>query len=242
MMPTPLERVRERAAQAGLAEAICANCILFRPNGDAMMGACHRTGEIQTRYGVCLSWRLSGEVPKPPPGPSPTVLEDGSISLFAKAERPVEAEEPVGRVDDLACAEPGCGGRLVLRMGFRINRRFYGCERYPACNGTLPANADGSPRGQPRTKEVQGARNQAHAAFDRLWREKHCSRGGAYAWLQEVTGLSKGEAHISMFDVERCREVAVHVETKGPGTAYWDAWRVRYDETKRSKKKRRRVG
>lgn len=240
-MPTPLEQVRMRASNEGFPDPICDSCGLFEP-GDEDMGACRRTREIQVKYGICSSWTLSSEVPPPPPPrpkPSPVVLKDGSISLFAKAERPVSDVEPTGRVDGMACAEPGCSGRLVLRVGYRINRRFYGCDSYPGCKGTLPADDDGTPRGEPRTKALQGARNETHKVFDRLWKEKHVSRGGAYSWMREVMSLSKDDAHIGLFEIEQCRDLVGLVAALGPGTPRWDAWRAEY-RTKKPKRKRKK--
>jgi hypothetical protein len=239
--PTPLSLLRARAAEAGLADPICSGCGLFEPDGEEMMGACRRTGEIQTKYGICLSWTLSHEVPPPPPPrprPSPTVLEDGSISLFAKAERPVSDVEPKGQVHGMICAEPGCDGRLMLRVSYKINRRFYGCEKYPACKGTLPADADGSPRGLPRPKVLQAARNEAHKVFDRLWKEKHVSRGGAYSWMQKVMGLAKDDAHIGLFEIGQCHEIVAHVDASGPGTDFWVAWVAARPKSKRRRSKK----
>jgi len=238
-MPTPLDLVRERAYRAGFAEAICADCALFRPNGDEMMGACQLTGEAQTRYGVCMSWTLSGEVPKPSPVPSPVRLEDGSIMLFGKAELPVGGDLPSGIVTGLICTEPGCGGRLELRRSHRINKWFYGCDKYPTCNGILPADNDGSPKGTQQTKVTRSARRRAHAAFDRLWMDGHArSRGAAYSWLAEVLG--QGSAHMFEMDEAQCERVLLAVTEKGPGTDYWDAWLIRYRVSKHKRKGKRR--
>jgi ssDNA-binding Zn-finger/Zn-ribbon topoisomerase 1 len=154
--------------------------------------------------------------------------------LFAGAEEPQEPPKPKGQVEGLRCAEPGCNGLLVLRWSIQLNRWFYGCVEWPKCHGILPANMDGSPRGKPRTRELQGWRNQAHEAFDCLWKEGHVSRGGAYSWLQEVMEMSSDEAHMFEMNVEQCQKVVEKVETHGPGTAFWKEWRGR------SKKRRRR--
>ena len=69
------------------------------------------------------------------------------------------------------------------------------------------------------------ARREAHEVFDRIWKDGHCSRGAAYAWLREVTGLPRRECHMRQMDEARCREVIRLVEEKGPGTEFWARWR-----------------
>lgn len=141
-----------------------------------------------------------------------------------------------GYVDGLRCAEPGCQGVLQLRWSPRLGKAFYGCSRYPACPGTLPANDDGSPRGDPRTKELQGWRVKAHAAFDAIWKESDVHRNIAYAWLSRVMVLPREEAHIHLFDVVQCQRVIALVEEKGPGTPFWESW---YNPGKRHHPKKR---
>lgn len=147
--------------------------------------------------------------------------------LFTDAEEPKGPPRPIGRVDGLRCAEPGCDGVLELRWSTQLGRWFYGCSRFPDCNGILPANENGSPRGRPRTRELQGWRNRAHEAFDPIWQEEHCSRGGAYAWLREVMELTSDEAHMFEMGVEQCQRVVELVRTQGPGTDFWRKWRSR---------------
>lgn len=140
---------------------------------------------------------------------------------------------------DLRCAEPGCEGVLVLKWSSRIDCWFYGCERWPKCDGVCPAKENGAPRGQPRTRELQGWRNRAHGAFDPLWKGEGAplSRGAAYLWLQAASGLSAKEAHMFKMGIEQCRTVVRLVAEKGPGTEFWTEWR----RTKPSSKRSRRV-
>jgi hypothetical protein len=105
-----------------------------------------------------------------------------------------------------------------------FSRYFYGCSRHPKCAGSLPANPDGSPRGAPRKKSLQKARNAAHTSFDTLWKEKHISRTKAYKWLQEVMGLRPEDAHMYQMTEEQCATVISMVKQKGPGTEFWDMW------------------
>ena len=230
---TPLELVRERAEGAGFDEAICASCGLF-DEGEGKMGTCRRRRETQLRYGVCLSWTTSGIAPAPVKA---VVQADGTKRLFPGAVEPPQDDAPVGEAHGLKCAEPGCEALLVLRRSYRLDCWFYGCELYPTCNGTLPANSDGSPRGGPRTKELQGWRNRAHEAFDCLWKNEHCSRGDAYSWLRAATELSHDDAHMMKMSIEQCSAVIRFVDQKGPGTKFWETWKTERAERKREKRR-----
>lgn len=119
----------------------------------------------------------------------------------------------------LACPEPGCGGRLVLKKAdFGL---FYGCENYPKCSGKHSAHqASGAPMGVPAPKAVREARIRAHEAFDRLWKvvspwqkvPPPMNRKAAYRWLQTALKLTKNEAHIGRFTVEQCENLIVAVK------------------------------
>jgi ssDNA-binding Zn-finger/Zn-ribbon topoisomerase 1 len=140
------------------------------------------------------------------------------------AEDPGYPRLPKGAREDLRCVEPGCGGRLVLRDSTKFSRHFYSCMRWPLCEGSLPANNDGSPRGNPRPRSLQRARKAAHEAFDPIWKEGHVSRAAAYTWLQCVMDLTHQEAHMLQFSEEQCAEVVKLVGEKGPGTEFWKSW------------------
>ena len=147
-----------------------------------------------------------------------------------------------GEVLGLKCAEPGCDGILRLRWSDRVQRYWYSCEHWPRCNGSLPADKAGAPRGEPRTKELQGWRAKAHKVFDVLWKKGHCSRGTAYAWFRRVMVLPPDQAHIYKQDIEGCKRLIALVAEKGPGTEFWKSW---YKPGKRTKpgpsnKRRRR--
>lgn len=63
--------------------------------------------------------------------------------------------------------------------------------------------------------ELRKAKQEAHAAFDRLWQRKikkeQCSKSYArkagYRWLSEQLGIPFKKTHIGYFDVEQCRRV-----------------------------------
>jgi len=56
---------------------------------------------------------------------------------------------------------------------------------------------------------LRQARNEAHKAFDPLWKNKLAFRRrcDAYSWLAMKMGLRKKETHIAKFDLEQCKEV-----------------------------------
>jgi len=159
--------------------------------------------------------------------------------LFPGAEKPQEPPPVKGEVKGWKCAEPGCDGVLELRWSHNLGRWFYGCSEWiNGCKGILPANEDGSPRGRPRTRELQGWRNDAHNAFDPIWQDGHCKRPTAYAWLQEVMEMSSDEAHMFEMNIEQCQRVIEKVKTHGPETDFWRRWR----KARSKKKKKRRRG
>lgn len=231
---SPLDQVRAKAQAQGFEEAICANCGKFR-EGETDMGTCRQRDEPQFRFGICLDWSISTIVAIKPK----TVVDaDGSRRLFPGAAPP--STDLPGRVEGLECAEGDCNGTLELRYSGRLGRPFYGCTRFPDCKGILPANEDGSPRGGPRTRELQGWRNRAHQAFDCLWKEKHCPRRDAYSWLASAMGISGEKAHMFQMSAEQCKQVIELVQTKGPGTEFWKQWETEHAARRREKRRRRR--
>lgn len=150
-----------------------------------------------------------------------------------------------GEVLGMKCAEPDCDGVLRLRWSDRVQRYWYSCSRWPKCQGSLPADRSGAPRGKPRTKELQGWRAKAHGVFDRIWKDKHCSRSAAYAWFRRVMVCTPDQAHIFKQDIEGCQRLIALVAEKGPGTDFWESWynprkRTKPGPTKKSGQKRRR--
>jgi ssDNA-binding Zn-finger/Zn-ribbon topoisomerase 1 len=99
---------------------------------------------------------------------------------------------------------PECDGEMVLRNS-RYGK-FYGCTKWPACDATHGAHANGKPLGVPADKETKEWRIKAHVAFDGLWKGKgQMTRNQAYKWLQEQLGMSPDECHIGRFNREQCR-------------------------------------
>lgn len=71
------------------------------------------------------------------------------------------------------------------------------------------------PLGSLADKPLRMARQDAHAAFDRLWKAKMrrdkvpkpTARRAAYKWLGEQMGLPKAKCHIAMMNITQCRHV-----------------------------------
>jgi hypothetical protein len=145
-----------------------------------------------------------------------TMLE-GGITLESLFEPTVRVSTGVEDIDfddcppkypeqrfDLACGE--CKAPMQLRNS--KTGPFYGCSRYPECLGTHGAYPSGKPKGIPGNKDTRMARIAAHKVFDQIWKDrlvKH--RGAAYNWMRQVMGLTRDEAHIGMFDIERCEKL-----------------------------------
>jgi zinc-finger-containing domain len=118
---------------------------------------------------------------------------------------------------DVICAE--CGSVMILRSTSKFKyrngqpRKFYGCSRWPKCNGVHGAHPDGRPFGLPADKPTKAARHAAHVALEELAAElfprvqgnRRTSR--LYGWLSRRMGIPSEECHIGRFDQARCAEV-----------------------------------
>lgn len=128
---------------------------------------------------------------------------------------------------DVSC--PECGSRMVLRRTQKFKwkngegRLFYGCSRWPKCDGIHGAHPDGRPLGIPADKETKAARMEAHTAFERLrekrgWIGNNRERSGSYIWLGRKLGIAETEirdkCHIALFDIPTCKRV-VEICEKG---------------------------
>lgn len=121
--------------------------------------------------------------------------------------------------NSVICAE--CGSVMVLRQtekfkyGNGAPRKFYGCSRWPKCNGIHGAHPDGKPFGKPANKETKNARIKAHYYFDELWKSRGMSRGAAYRWLADRLQIPVESCHISSFDKKQCEAVIAIFEQGG---------------------------
>jgi len=93
---------------------------------------------------------------------------------------------------------------------------FYGCTRWPACDGTHGAHPDGKPLGTPADAKTKRWRGKAHAQFDKLWQGPgaEMSRFAAYRWLRSTLGLSEDEGHIGKFSIAMCQRLIAALEAK----------------------------
>jgi len=106
-------------------------------------------------------------------------------------------------------------------MQFRTSRHggFYGCARYPECDGLVGAHRDtGAPLGLPAPQWVRQIRHELHLIFDDLWDNRSfvnkMSRAHAYNWLSDELGIAEHDCHIAMFDSEMCARAIEVIEKK----------------------------
>lgn len=70
-------------------------------------------------------------------------LNDEKLALLLKKTCLIEANEP-------NC--PKCGSRMVLRKNSKTNNEFYGCSKYPNCNGTANIGFSSKPVSRPNNQ------------------------------------------------------------------------------------------
>lgn len=83
----------------------------------------------------------------------------------------------------LSCPEPQCGSKMVLGIVSNAwkeqaeakgrtpaNFAYFCAQRPKGCKSLVWANDDGTPRGQPLSRETKALRNLCHTAFDRIWK------------------------------------------------------------------------
>jgi len=120
---------------------------------------------------------------------------------------------------NLVCAE--CGGVDVVCVSGDViyphrpdlhAKWFWRC----ACGAHVGCHRDTQkPLGTPAGPATRKARNQAHAAFDALWKRKAArdqvsareARKAGYTWLAKQMGLEREDTHIGMFTVAQCAQV-----------------------------------
>lgn len=106
---------------------------------------------------------------------------------------------------------PYCGQEAKLVDSATIYSRSYGmiwdCRPCDAYVGTHKSSSNHAPLGRLANAELRHWRKQAHAAFDRLWRDTTLLRREAYVLMQQIMGMTAAEAHIGQFDVEQCKQL-----------------------------------
>jgi hypothetical protein len=111
---------------------------------------------------------------------------------------------------DILC--PYCGSKAQLMDSAAVYGRSYGmiwacpgdCDAFVGCHKDAPNHP---PLGTLANKELRAWRIRAHANLDPLWKSGRMTRKAVYQILQDAMQLSKGQAHIAMFDIEECKEV-----------------------------------
>jgi ssDNA-binding Zn-finger/Zn-ribbon topoisomerase 1 len=105
---------------------------------------------------------------------------------------------------------------MLMRQSEKYRRGFYGCSRFPACDGAIGMHRNGKPLGIPADKATRQARIAAHAAFDLIWQhdERPQARRRAYRWLQHALKLSEDDAHIGNFTIEQCHALVAAAELR----------------------------
>lgn len=140
--------------------------------------------------------------------PSQRLLKSLPVHIPRSGTDAGEGRAPVARslvdaIETVICAE--CGSPMRLRPS-RFGD-FYGCTRWPRCDGAHGAHPDGRPLGVPASKQTKRARMSAHAEFDRLWKSGLMRRDEAYAFLAEIMEIPRDQAHIGQFTCEQAEEL-----------------------------------
>jgi hypothetical protein len=100
-------------------------------------------------------------------------------------------------------SEPVTGKEIYPHRGDLHNLKFFACmpcDAYVSCH-----KATGAPMGRLANKELRKAKQKAHWAFDKLWKDGYMKRKEAYQQLADRMG--KTEVHIGEMDEEQCAEV-----------------------------------
>ena len=100
---------------------------------------------------------------------------------------------------------PNCQTKMVLRRS-RYGL-FYGCQRYPVCQGTHGAHPNGKPLGTPATDDVKRLRIRAHALLDAKYGRKRY-----FSPLAKMLGIPREQAHIAMLTKTQLETVIAYVE------------------------------
>ena len=82
---------------------------------------------------------------------------------------------------------------------------FWVCWNCSAWVGCHPNSF--KPLGRLANAELRAAKQAAHVAFDPLWKQLGWTRSIAYFWMAKKLGIPREEAHIGMFDVDRCQRL-----------------------------------
>lgn len=108
---------------------------------------------------------------------------------------------------------PYCNKKAEFLSSKEFYGQNYGTNLYVCrpCNARVGTHGKGrKPLGTMANHRLRVLRRICHRKFDPMWkykRKQNWSRHNAYKWLQKEMRLSPEEAHIGMFDEEKCREL-----------------------------------
>lgn len=115
------------------------------------------------------------------------------------------------------CGEPAelVDGRTIYpHRPDLAHKSFYRCWPCKAYVGCHPGTK--KPLGRLATAALRKAKQNAHAAFDPIWKapksngKRKQARNEAYAWLAKKLGVHPDKCHIGMFDESMCaRTIAI---------------------------------
>jgi len=111
---------------------------------------------------------------------------------------------------------PDCKKPAIMQTGDKVyperpdlaEDKFWTC---PPCDFRVGAHKHtGEPFGTMANAELRWQRQQAHEAFDGLWKGGLMSRDSAYKWLSKKLQVTRDNCHIGQFNMQQCRAVVHH--------------------------------
>lgn len=69
-------------------------------------------------------------------------------------------------------------------------RKFYGCSRWPECDGLIASHPNGKPMATPADEETRRMRQTAHRLAEQIWGDwddPACKKKAMYRWLERHT-------------------------------------------------------
>jgi len=140
------------------------------------------------------------------------VVEDGRGLLFIFNPTSLVLKQIIGenmsKVTCPYCNEPAkliTGDKLYPHRRDLYHKFFYQCAPCKAYVGCHPDST--KPLGRLATAELRKAKQEAHVAFDSIWRHGDLPRWEAYKWLAKELNIPADTCHIGQFDTSQCRRV-----------------------------------
>ena len=103
-----------------------------------------------------------------------------------------------------------CGGKVIFTDSAIVyHGKSYGNIYYCTNCGAYVGVHDGTkkPLGTLANAALRSKRQEAHNAFDPLWRKRGLKRSEAYHWLAKRMKLPDYRTHIARFTMAQCQEV-----------------------------------